>query len=142
MLRILVIANETVAANVLTDTVRHRAGGTHAQVLVVAPALTGRLAYWSSADGPARRSAKQRLTRCLTALDAVGIDAEGQIGDADPLQAIEDALRVFGADEIIVATHPEGHSNWLARDIISRARDRFPHRIHHIVVDTAEVRAA
>jgi hypothetical protein len=142
MLRLLVIANETVAENVLIDAVRHRAGGTHAQVLVVAPALTGRLAYWSSADGPARLSARQRLTRCLKALDAGRIDAEGHIGDADPLLAIEDALRLFAADEIIVATHPEGQSNWLARDIISRARDRFPQEIHHIAVDSAEVRAA
>jgi hypothetical protein len=142
MFRILVVANETVAANVLTDAVRDRTRGTQAQVFVVAPALTGRLAYWSSADGAARRNANRRLTRCLQTLDAIGIDAEGHIGDADPLLAIDDALRMFPADEIIVATHPEGQSNWLARDVVGRARSRVPLPVHHIVVGQAEVRAA
>jgi hypothetical protein len=143
--RILVVANETVADDVLISVIRHRAGWSRAQVLVVAPALTGRLAYWSSDSTLARRNARGRLLRCLEALEAEGIDAEGQIGDADPLLAIDDALRLFRADEIIVATHPEGRSNWLERDVVARARSRLPQRIVHIVVDASgdtEVRAA
>ena len=82
------------------------------------------------------RAAGERLRRCLAALAAVGVDARGEIGDASPLLAIEDALRTFRADEIIVATHPEGRSNWLARDVVARARARCSQPVHHVVVDT------
>ena len=60
---------------------------------------------------------------------------EGAVGDGDPLQAIEDALRTFGADEIVISTHPEGRSNWLERDVVGAARDRFGVPITHVVVD-------
>jgi hypothetical protein len=47
------------------------------------------------------------------------------IGDPDPLQAIDDALAAFLADGVIIATHPEGQSNWLARNLVQRAELRF-----------------
>ena len=56
-------------------------------------------------------------------------------GDGDPLQAIEDALRTFGADEIVISTHPEGRSHWLERNVVGAARDRFDVPITHVVVD-------
>ena len=64
-----------------------------------------------------------------------GIEARGEVGDGDPLQAIEDALRTFGADEVIISTHPEGRSNWLERGVVTGARDRFALPITHVVVD-------
>jgi hypothetical protein len=64
------------------------------------------------------------------------------VGDSDPLQAIEDALRAFGADELIISTHPPGRSNWLERDIISVARERFDLPIAHVVVDLERETAA
>jgi nucleotide-binding universal stress UspA family protein len=68
-------------------------------------------------------------------LDRLGIDAHGEVGDADPLQAIEDALRTFDADLIVISTHPEGRSNWLERGVVSSARERFTVPITHVVVD-------
>jgi len=136
--RILVIANETVESDVLRDEVARRAP---AQVLVVAPALASRLAYWSSADDGARRAAEARLTRCLALLREARIDAEGQVGDADPLLAIEDAIRLFAPHELVIATHPEGRSHWLARDLVGRARSRFPYPIAHVVATGAALAA-
>ena len=76
----------------------------------------------SDEDG-ARAAAQERLDQSLATLGQTGIHARGQVGDADPLQAIEDALRTFGAEEIIISTHPQGRSNWLERRIVSyRAR--------------------
>jgi GNAT superfamily N-acetyltransferase len=135
--RILVIANETVESAVLHDVIRARveyAAG--AEVTVVAPALNSRLRHWLSDDGDARLAAEERLDRCLGRLIDDGVEASGWVGDADPVQAIEDALHVFAADEIAVATHPEGRSNWLARDLVRRARERFPQPVLHIVVDS------
>ena len=134
--RILVIANETVEGRMLHDTVLARTGGPRpVEVLVVCPALNSRLRHWISDSDGARRKAEERLEKCLQRLGGEGIEADGWVGDADPLQAIADGLHVFAADEIIVATHPEGRSNWLERDLIGRARERFGPPLVHVVVD-------
>jgi hypothetical protein len=49
--------------------------------------------------------------------------------------ATADALRTFAADEILVATHPEARSHWLAHDLVARARLRFDAPVLHVVVD-------
>lgn len=136
--RILVISNETVTGTVLHQAIRFRAKNVGGEVLVVAPALTPRLRHRMSDSGAARRAAEERLQACLKRLAAAGIRASGEIGDADPLQAIADALTAFAADEIIIATHPEGRSHWLARDLVARARARFAQPVLHIVVDVTE----
>ena len=64
-----------------------------------------------------------------------GIEARGEIGDGDPLQAIEDALRTFAPDELVISTHPEGRSNWLERGVVAGARERFALPVTHVVVD-------
>ena len=48
---------------------------------------------------------------------------------------MEDAVRLFGPDEIIISTHPEGRSHWLERGIVEAARERFAVPITHVVVD-------
>jgi hypothetical protein len=133
--RVLVIANETCAGRALLDEIRYRVRGRQSEVLVVAPALSGHVRFWVSDIDGARDAAKARLDESLAALAVSGIDARGEVGDADPVQAIEDALRTFGADEIIISTHPPGRSNWLERDEVAKARERFPVPVTHVVVD-------
>jgi hypothetical protein len=133
--RILVVANETVAGAALRAEIGRAAEGYNAHVLVVCPALNSPLKHWTSDEDGARAVAQARLEGSLHELRHLGIDARGQIGDPDPLQAIEDALRTFGADVIIVSTHPEGRSNWLERGVVSGARERFAVPITHVVVD-------
>jgi hypothetical protein len=133
--KVLVVANETVAGRALRGEVLHRASDTEADVLVVCPALNSRIRHWTSDEDRAREQAQDRLERSLAALAEHGVEARGQVGDDDPMQAIEDALRTFGADEIIISTHPPGRSNWLEREVISRARERFDLPITHVVVD-------
>lgn len=135
--RILVVANETLAGEELLEAVRRSAAGHEARVLVVAPALNTRVRHWVSDEDSARAEAGERLDKSLRRLAELGIDARGEVGDADPVQAIEDALRTFGADEIIISTHPEGRSNWLERGEVEKARQRFSAPITHVVVDLA-----
>jgi GABA permease len=138
--RILVVANETVAGRALRGEVVHRAGS-DADVLVVCPALNSLLRHWASDEDRARAEAQARLDESLGALAGEGVQARGEVGDADPIQAIDDALRTFGADEIIVSTHPPGRSNWLEKDVIVRARERYDCPISHVVVDLEHERA-
>ena len=130
--RILVVANETASSDTLRALLLERARD-DLDVLVVAPALIGRLDYWASDDRRARAAAAERLDACLAALESAGIHADGQIGDARPLLAIDDALVLFPADEIVISTHPAGSSNWLARKVVERARIRYEVPVHHVV---------
>jgi hypothetical protein len=133
--RILVIANETVGGSELLDRIRELGEGAETRVLVVSPALNTPLRHLASDEDPARAAARERLDRSLARLEREGIEARGEVGDGDPLQAIDDALRTFGADQIVISTHPEGRSNWLERGVVSGARERYAVPIHHVVVD-------
>jgi hypothetical protein len=133
--RILVVANETVAGRALREAVEEAVAGYRANVLVVSPALNSPLRHWASDEDQARAAAEARLQRSIAELERLGISARGEVGDADPVQAIEDALRTFGADQIVISTHPEGRSNWLERGVVTSARERFAVPITHVVVD-------
>jgi GABA permease len=133
--RILVVANETVGGAELLGEVRERAGGRRVRVLVVCPALNSPLKHWASDEDGARDAAQARLDQSLTGMRSAGLEAEGEIGDGDPLQAIEDALRTFQPDELIVSTHPLGRSHWLERGVVEAARERFALPLTHVIVD-------
>jgi hypothetical protein len=130
-----VIANETVGGDTLHAMIRQKCEGQRANVLVVAPAQPSPLQHLASDDEPGRRAALERVDASLARLREAGFSAQGQVGDPDPLQSIEDALRTFGPDEIIISTHPEGRSHWLERNVVEHARDRFAVPITHVVVD-------
>jgi len=130
-----VIANETVGGHTLRSAIVERSLDVRQEVLVVTPALNSPLRHWVSDDDDARAAAQERLEKSLAQLAEAGVEARGEVGDGDPLQAIEDALRTFGADEIIISTHPEGRSNWLERGVVENARERFVVPITHVVVD-------
>ena len=134
---LLIVANETVEGSALVDTVRDIALSHDAEVLVVAPALNSRLRHYMSDTDRALRAAEERLAGCLARLRDAGVRATGEVGDADPLLAMEDAMASFPADEIVIGTHPEERSNWLARDIVARACARFGLPVAHVVVDVA-----
>ncbi|HMJ00614.1 MAG TPA: hypothetical protein VK488_12320 [Gaiellaceae bacterium] len=133
--RILVIANETVGGGLLREEIRRRSEGYDEHVLVVCPALNTAVRHWASDEDGARAQAQERLNASLARLREAGLDAKGEVGDAEPLQAMEDAVRLFGPDEIIISTHPEGRSHWLERGIVDAARERFAVPITHVVVD-------
>jgi GABA permease len=133
--QLLVITNESVEGTALVEIVREIVVSRAADVLVVAPALNTRLRHWMSDSDSAHRSAAARLADLLPLLRRAGVAARGEICDADPMHAIEDAMRGFAADEIVVATHPEEHSNFLAHELVARACARFGVPVVHVVID-------
>lgn len=133
--RILVIANETLAATQLAEEIKRVSAGYRGQVHVVCPAHTSPVRHWASDLDGGRAQAERRLDATLNRLHEVGIEAEGEVGDEDPLHAIEDALRTFGADEIIISTHPDG----LEHDVVARVRERLALPITHVVIDAEPV---
>ena len=135
--RILVVANETVAGQALLSELRSRSVGGPSEVMVIVPALpASRLEHLAHDVDDCLAEARRRLDSSLRAMAAVGIDARGEVGDHhDPNVAIEDALRTFPADEVIISTHPPERSKWLERGVVERARQEIPLPISHVVVD-------
>lgn len=119
--RVLLVADAACDPGVLGSTVT---GNSRNAVFVVAPALGSRTARWTG-DEQAYRDAQERLDATLQAFAERGIEARGHIGSHDPLQAADDGLREFPADEIVFAVHGDGDANWLEEGIVDAARSRY-----------------
>ncbi len=130
---LMVIANRTCPCPGLTDDILARIDGRPARVHVVAPALNSRLRHWTSDIDGAVLAAQGRLDVAVELLHGAGVVATGEIGDSDPLVAIEDALHGFSAHALLISTWPAGCSNWLERGLLERARGRFALPIEHAV---------
>lgn len=134
--RMLVVANETVGGAELLEEIGGRCRGRDCEILVVTPALAAsRASHWASDVDEAIELARQRMELSLIAIAQLGLKAKGEIGDSDPNVAIEDALRVFPADEIVISTHPPDRSRWLESGVVERAREEIDLPITHVVVD-------
>jgi GABA permease len=141
--RVLVVANRTLHGEDLRAELRRRAAG-GAECHVVAPILTSRSHYIASDVDKELDEARERLATALAWAKAEGIPATGKVGDPNAaLGAIEDELRLFGADEIIISTYPPGRSNWLETGIVERLRAELDIPVTHVVIhpDRASVPA-
>jgi hypothetical protein len=136
--RLLVVANETVGGRALLSEIESRsAGHPRSEILVVVPVLApSRLAHLAHDVDDALGEAKARLEHSLRTMASAGLKARGYVGDHhDPNTAIEDALREFAADEVIISTHPPERSRWLEGGVVERARRDIPLPVTHVVVD-------
>ncbi len=134
--RVLVVVDETVDGELLAAHVRPHLGGVADRVLVVAPALTSHGHRWTDDTDADRGAAEQRLHQTVAALGRAGITAEGSVGAPEPLQATEDAINVFGADQIVVVTHSRTSENWAEKGFVEGVRERFDVPVDHIVAST------
>ncbi len=134
--RLLVVANETVGGEALREEIRNRCRDRDCEILVVTPALAvSRAEHWASDVDEAMEIARQRMELSLIEIKQLGLKARGEVGDSDPNVAIEDALRVFPADEIVISTHPPQRSRWLEHGVVERASREIDLPITHVVVD-------
>jgi len=131
MPNVLLVANRTCPCPDVLEEVRERAGD-EGHVLIVAPALNRRLRHWMSDTDGAIAAARGRLDEALAWLVDAGVRASGEVGDADPVQAMADALTLFPASEIVISTYPRERSNWLEKDVLRRAGERSELPILHV----------
>jgi hypothetical protein len=133
--RVLVVANRTLAGQELREALR-RVAAEGAELHVVAPILPSRVHYIASDVDRELEEARVRLEAALAWAREEGLDADGTVGDPfTAFGAVEDELRAFGADEVIISTLPPGRSNWLEAGILQRLRDELDVPITHVVVD-------
>jgi len=145
--RYLVVANQTLPGAELREELHRRieAGACSVYLLVpntsaanypepsaaAAAALQPSMAWWvtdyrrPATDEEASAQARQRLDQILADLRRLGVPAEGELGSAQPLDAMEKAFQDHDFDEIIVATLPQPVSRWLRADLPRRIERRF-----------------
>jgi hypothetical protein len=134
--RVLVLATEELLGHELAELLAERGARGEAAIRVVAPAVTDSALKHVMGDvDDAIAVAERRLEHSLDAMRGEGIEVDGEIGDADPLIAIEDALAEFPAEEILIVTRPEGDAAWLETDLFDRARREFELPVTHVTLE-------
>jgi hypothetical protein len=107
---LLVVANQTVDSPELAGALADRAAQAPIHVTLLAPVL------WSERD-----DARRRVDETVSRLRGNGIEADGLLGDGDPMVAVQEAWNPARFDEVVVSTFATGVSRWMQIDL--------PHRI-------------
>jgi GABA permease len=150
MPRYLVVANQTLASDELVEAMRERAAAEPSEFWVVVPAtpvkdlasrsvplppmpVMGGVLTLRGTPAEARRLAQEKLQAALERFAAAGVTAGGEVGDGDPMAAVQTALAGREFDEIIVSTLPDRLSRWLHADYPRRIGHRFHLPVTHVV---------
>jgi hypothetical protein len=130
---VLVIANDAFSGSALSGRILGR-DHEYVEVDVLVPVLTSRFHYGVSDIDRELEDARARLERSLTWAREQGIAARGEVGDPSVSSAIEDELCDFGADEVIIVTHPGKHETWQEREELERLRRELDVPVTQVVV--------
>jgi hypothetical protein len=120
--RVLLVVDGACTADELAGVLRTGEGRT--EVFAVAPAVSSRTARWTG-DEDAYSQAEQQLAATVEALAGLGVAATGHIGPHDPLQATDDGLREFPADEVVFVLRADDCTGWLENGVVEAARARY-----------------
>lgn len=133
--RLLVVATAPVDEETVRGEVRRHSGDDAAEVRVVAPAAELSPLQWlANEEDDARMQAERRARQAAAAAEPEAAHVEATVGDPDPVQAIEDMLRDFPADELIVVTRREDEATFLEKDAGTEALERFGLPVTHLAV--------
>jgi hypothetical protein len=128
--RVLVVTH-TCLTTALAEELVARSAGRRAEAFVVAPRTGSRLAQLAG-DESTYAVAQDHLDLTLAALATAGLEAQGQVGPLDPLQALDDGLREFPPDEVVFAADDAGA---FGQRVLDAARTHYTGPVTSIVVD-------
>jgi hypothetical protein len=134
-MKVLVLTSEPITAQQLRDALSSDVDPTDVEVMVVAPALQDSgLKFWLSDADDAIARAEEVRRESIERLGDAGVSASGDTGESDPEEAIEDALKTFDADRIVLFTH-EGDERRYREDLDGRElAERFGRPVDHAAV--------
>ena len=143
MSRILVVANRTLGSSDLLQSIRDRMSKGPCRFTLLVPAtahahrestmetLTRRITNMPVSDearGAAESDynhAQRRVEFGIEQVQRLGAEVDGEVGDANPFKAVEDALARRKYDEIILSTLPSGVGRWLSQDLPHKVTRKF-----------------
>ena len=95
------------------------------EILVVAPALPGRLEWLASATDRAREQADERLQGVLGQLEEMDSEGRGAVGSDDPLEALADFIREFAPDHLLIGLRAGERAGWQEKGLLDQVQERF-----------------
>jgi hypothetical protein len=100
--------------------------GRRLELCLLAPAFAASgLEYVASDVDRGIRRALDRLDRSLAEMSCKQVvAARGEVGEADPMLAIDSALVTFAADEIVLVPSPD-RDQWAEKELFERVCERF-----------------
>jgi GABA permease len=129
---VLVIANQTADSPELVAALERRRGEGDAQFTLLLPPLSG-------VD---RADARKRIEHVLARWREAGLEAEGELGDSDPIVAVKEVWDPGRFDEIVVSTLATGTSRWLQIDLPHRVERMTGVAVRHVIGTPAAQPAA
>lgn len=121
---VLVLANVTATSESLLAELARRAQREPLEVTLIIP---------GARVGGRRDQAEQQLQAALENLRAAGIDADGLVGDSDPVVAVSEAWDPKRYDEIVVSTLSISESKWLRAGLPARIAKLTGAAVTHVV---------
>ena len=134
--RLLLVVDEAVAEPpvAVPEPIRRRLKS-YDEIRVVAPALNSALRAWVSDIDGAVLEADGRLQTVLGQLTRAGLDPVAEVGDGDPLTAIDDIVSEWPPDMIVLVIHEPGDERYREHELLTRARARFGCPIEALLLD-------
>ena len=138
MHRYLVVAHQTLDSPALVDMIRDRLATGPSVFHLLVPATPGHGLVWD--EGHAAVAAEHALEEARLRFVAEGIPVTGEVGQANPVYAVEKVLRRDGDAtyaEILISTLPSTVSKWLKADAPTRIRKMTAVPVTHVEAVTA-----
>jgi hypothetical protein len=88
------------------------------RIFVVTPPLPSRIEWLASDTDRAQHEADERLGRILDQLGSTDRHAEGTVGDDTPRTLVEDHVRAFRPDHLLVALRSAEHAGWQEQGLL------------------------
>jgi sirohydrochlorin ferrochelatase len=122
--QVLVVANVTAASEELLSALQQRADQEAVAFTLIVPATP---------TGGGRTAAQEKVEDAVARLQAAGLEADGSVGDGDPMIAVTEAWDPKRYDEIVISTLPSSMSKWLQADLPHRVERVTGAPVQHIV---------
>ncbi|MDX6595761.1 MAG: hypothetical protein QOI72_1143 [Solirubrobacterales bacterium] len=141
--RLLAIVTDTLEGSEPIDVIRddgsENGNGGETELRVVVPAVEATAFRHTMGDiDEAKQRAEERLGTVLDSLRRRGIEASGEVGDPDPVQAAQDALLKAPADEVLIFERESEQARWFEEGLFDRARESLQPPLRMVTVHTGD----
>jgi hypothetical protein len=133
--RVIAIVTDELHGTEPMEQIQANADGDGLEVRVVVPAVEASPFRHTMGDiDEPKKQAEARLEKNLKLLQQNGLEARGEVGDPDPVQAAQDALLKAPADEVLIFEHAEGESRWYEDGLFEHAKESLEPPLRLIVL--------
>jgi hypothetical protein len=137
--RVLVIVPDALEAGEEIDEIRRAADGAGTELRVVVPAVEATAFRHTMGDiDEPKQEAEERLQASLASLRESGIQASGEVGDPDPIQAAQDALLRETADEVLIFEREAQQARWFEEGLFEKAQAAIEPPLRMVVIHSGD----